>query len=110
MKFLVINHPKVPVPKRAPIEGCVDYFTRFVARKQATVYPMVGPKSYATIIDVASGEELNKVLSDNPMAPNEEVLDLSTIRPRQYPGKWRRRAGNNPVNSSSEIERQSTGN
>ena len=84
MKFLVVNHPKVPVPKRAPIEGCVDYFTRFVTRKQAIVYPMVGPKSYATIIDVVSGEGLDKVLSDNPMAPNEEywiypLSDLDSI-------------------------------
>jgi muconolactone delta-isomerase len=84
MKFLVINHPRVPVPKRAPIEGCVDYFTRFVTRRKATVYPMVGPKSYATIIDVDSGEDLNKVLSDNPMAPNEEywiypLSDLDSI-------------------------------
>jgi len=81
MKFLIINHPRVPVPKKAPIEGCVDYFTRFVSRKQAIVYPMVGPKSYATIIEVESGEALDKVLSDNPMAPNEEywVYPLSDL-------------------------------
>ena len=81
MKFLVINHPRVPVPKRAPIEGCVDYFTKFVTKRGATVYPMVGPKSYATIIDVQSGEDLDKLLSDNPMAPNEEywIYPLSEL-------------------------------
>ncbi len=38
------------------------------------VYPMVGPKSYATIIDVDSGKDLDEILSDNPMAPNEEYF------------------------------------
>ncbi len=81
MKFLVINHPRVPIPKRAPIEGCVDYFTKFVVKRKATVFPMVGPQSYATIIDVDSGEDLDKLLSDNPMAPNEEywVYPLSDL-------------------------------
>ena len=42
---------------------------------------MVGPKSYATIIDVESGEALDKILSDNPMAPNEEywIYPLSDL-------------------------------
>ena len=53
----------------------MEYFALLDAREKARVFPIVGMKGYATLYDVASHEELMKLLNGNPMAH----IETSTI-------------------------------
>ena len=46
----------------------MEYFSLLEARGKAKIFPIVGLKGYASIFDVASHEELMKLLNGNPMA------------------------------------------
>ena len=49
----------------------MEYFGLLEARGKAKIYPIVGIKGYCSIFEVASHEELMKLLNGNPMAPIE---------------------------------------
>lgn len=80
-KYLVINRPPSPIPERANVDGCVTYFQQMGDDPRFEIYPIVGLKGYASLIEVDSHEELMKVLRDNPMGDIEEytVLPLAPL-------------------------------
>jgi len=70
-KFLVINQPPSPVPKRSAVSQCVTYFFNLQLEGKARVEPIVGLKGYASLIETDSHEELLDLLKGNPMATIE---------------------------------------
>ena len=64
-KFLVINRPPPHRTKSAPVGACVNHFVDLGASNRATVYPIVGLKGYATLVEVDSHEELREVVRGN---------------------------------------------
>lgn len=80
--FLVLTHPKEPLPdsgyKRLPQR--VEYWSS-LRERGATVYSVVGRKGYAIFIEVDSHDELIDILHRNPMVQDEEteVFPLGTV-------------------------------
>ena len=50
----------------------MEYFALLDKRGKARVFPVVGLKGYATFFDVASHEELLRLLQGNPMHTVED--------------------------------------
>jgi hypothetical protein len=83
-KFLVINRPPTRHPKRdsatakAAAAKCVSHFMALGVMDYAKVFPIVGLKGYATLVDVADHEHLKRILSGNPMG-NEETYTVMAL-------------------------------
>lgn len=62
----------------------MEYFALLDQRGKARVYPVVGLKGYASFFEVASHEELLRLLRGNPMHPveNYRIFALSEFPPR----------------------------
>lgn len=73
-RFLVITHPKEPLPdsgyRRLPKR--VQYWAD-LRKRGAEVYAIVGRKGYAVLLDVDSHDELIDILHKNPMVQDEET-------------------------------------
>lgn len=81
-KFLVINRPPPHRTKSAPVGACVNHFIELGNSNRAQVYPIVGLKGYATLVDVDSHEELREVVRGNAMGNIEEysIIALTELR------------------------------
>ncbi len=71
-KFLIINQPPPHQTKRASVSQCVSHFDILNQTPGQKVFPIAGLKGYATFVDVASHEELAKILAGNPMGHIEQ--------------------------------------
>jgi muconolactone delta-isomerase len=73
-RFLVITHPKEPLPdsgyNRLPKR--VEYWAA-LRERGAEVYSIVGRKGYAILLDVDSHDDLIDILHRNPMVQDEET-------------------------------------
>ncbi len=76
-KFLIINQPPPHPTKRARVGECVNYFNNLNISGRARVFPIVGLKGYATIVDVDSHEALGAILAGNPMGHIEQYRILA---------------------------------
>jgi hypothetical protein len=81
-KFLVINRPTTHQTDRKAVSKCVSHFMKLDAMNQAQVFPIVGIKGYATLVDVSSHEELKSILTGNAMCNIEQytVITLGDFR------------------------------
>ncbi len=81
-KFLVINRPPPHRTKAAPVDSCVDHFVDLDRGDRATVYPIVGYKGYATLVDVDDHDQLREVVRGNAMGHIEEysIIALTDLR------------------------------
>jgi hypothetical protein len=81
-KFLVINRPPPHRTKAAPVDDCVNHFVDLDRSPRAKVYPIVGYKGYATLVDVDDHDELREVVRGNAMAHIEEysIIALTDLR------------------------------
>ena len=77
-KFLVINRPPTHPTKRGAVSQCVNHFVNMDLSGKARVYPIAGLKGYATLVDVASHEDLKTVLSGNAMG-NIEIYTVIAL-------------------------------
>ncbi len=76
-KFLVINRPPPHRTKAAPVDDCVNHFINLDQSNRAQVYPIVGYKGYATLVDVDDHDELREVVRGNAMGHIEEYTILA---------------------------------
>ena len=81
-KFLVINRPPPHRTKAAPVDACVSHFVELDRGGRAKVYPIVGYKGYATLVDVDDHEQLRDVVRGNAMGHIEEysIIALTDLR------------------------------
>ncbi len=81
-KFLVINRPPPHRTKAAPVGECVNHFVELDRSNRAQVYPIVGYKGYATLVDVDDHEQLREVVGGNAMGHIEEysIIALTDLR------------------------------
>jgi len=81
-KFLVINRPPPHRTKAAPVDECVNHVVNLDQSNHAKVYPIVGYKGYATLVDVADHEQLRDVVRGNAMGHIEEysIIALADLR------------------------------
>jgi hypothetical protein len=76
-KFLIINRPPPHRTKAAPVGECVNHFVELDRSNRAQVYPIVGYKGYATLVDVDDHDELRQVVRGNAMGHIEEYTILA---------------------------------
>ena len=81
-KFLIINRPPPHRTKAAPVGECVNHFVELDRSNRAQVYPIVGYKGYATLVDVDDHEQLREVVRGNAMGHIEEysIIALTDLR------------------------------
>jgi hypothetical protein len=81
-KFLVINRPPPHRTSAAPVDECVNHFVDLDNSNHAQVYPIVGYKGYATLVDVDDHEQLRDVVRGNAMGHIEEysIIALTDLR------------------------------
>jgi len=81
-KFLVINRPPPHRTKGAPVDECVNHFVNLDQSNRAQVYPIVGYKGYATLVDVDDHDQLREVVRGNAMGHIEEysIIALADLR------------------------------
>jgi len=83
-KFLVFNRPPTHhlardgATARQAAAKCVSHFMKLGVMEHAQVFPIVGLKGYATLVDVKDHAHLKEILGGNPMA-NEETYTVIAL-------------------------------
>lgn len=83
-KFLVFNRPPTRHLKRDTVTAkeaaakCVSYFMKLGVMEYARVFPIVGFRGYATLVDVTDHTHLKQILNGNPMG-NEETYTVIAL-------------------------------